>query len=379
MKIDQPSYAKPSVVGLCSGAGGLDLGFELAGFAHKYAIDSDVWATKTLRHNRPNWSVSQGDIRELTLAPSDSPDVLLAGVPCQGFSLGGNRKDADPRNQLYKHVLRIAAESKPRVVVIENVLNLRRMKSPEGQSFSAQISEDLEACGYTVFHNIFKMCYYGVPQTRRRFVFVAFRERPPHGYILPQPDQKVTPIRPFLFDLANGDNSLQIPNYDPRWGFRSSVHIETNEPFCRSESIMPVRFSRTASDGNPIRRFDDPFPAVDTATVWGWAQGNLEAVRQVKDRINGKHVRNPKSSVTLWRISASRLRSFTHREYARLQTFPDDWTFLGANKRDVHKQIGNAVPVEFSRRLAENIYEALGCIDSGSKFSEQNQQLALFP
>lgn len=381
MKINRESFSRPlppSVVGLCSGAGGLDLGFELAGFTHRYAIDNDVWATKTLRHNRPSWSVSHGDIRELTLGIAQSPDVLLAGVPCQGFSLGGNRKDADPRNQLYKHVLRIAAESKPRVIVIENVLNLRKMKSPEGLSFSSQISKDLETCGYTVFHNVFKMCHYGVPQTRRRFVFVAFRERPPYGYALPQPDQKAIPIRPFLYDLVNGDDNLQLPNHDPCWGFRSSVHVETKEPFQSSETIMPVRFSRTASDGNPIRRFDDPFPAVDTATVWGWAQGNLKAVRQVKDRVNGKHIRNPESSVTLWRISASRLRAFTHREYARLQTFPDNWAFLGANKRDIHKQIGNAVPVEFSRRLAENIREALSCIDSGSSFSEQNQQLALF-
>lgn len=376
------SSSKFSVVSLCSGAGGLDLGFEMAGFSHEYAIDNELWATKTLTRNRPFWSVCYGDVRDLKMGSEDSPDVLLAGVPCQGFSLGGNRKDADPRNQLYKHVLRIAGEAKPRVVVIENVLNLRKMRSPEtGKLFSAQIAEDLEKCGYTVFQDIFKMCHYGVPQTRRRFVFVAFREPPPAGYSLPQPDAQVTSIRPFLFDLANEEANATVSpllNHDPCWGFCSSVHLETGESVSETDNIKPVRFSRTASDGHPVRSFDEPFPAIDTATVWGWAQGNVQAVRATKDRVNGKHVRNPTANVTLWRISASRLRSFTHREYARLQTFPDNWEFLGANKRDIHKQIGNAVPVEFARRLAENIYEALDCIDTGSVFVNQNQQLVLF-
>ncbi len=376
------SSSKFSVVSLCSGAGGLDLGFEMAGFSHEYAINNELWATKTLARNRPFWSVCHGDIRDLKMGLEDSPDVLLAGVPCRGFSLGGHRKDADPRNQLYKHVLRIAGEAKPRVVVIENVLNLRKMRSPDtGKLFSAQIAEDLERCGYTVFQDIFKMCHYGVPQTRRRFVFVAFRESPPEGYSLPQPDAQVMSIRPFLSDLANeGANVTVSPllNHDPSWGFCSSVHLETGESFSETDGIKPVRFSRTASDGHPVRSFDEPFPAIDTATVWGWAQGNVQAVRTTKDRVNGKHIRNPMANVTLWRISASRLRSFTHREYARLQTFPDDWGFLGANKRDIHKQIGNAVPVEFARRLAENICEALDCIDTGSAFANQNQQLVLF-
>jgi DNA (cytosine-5)-methyltransferase 1 len=115
-----------------------------------------------------------------------------------------------------------------------------------------------------------------------------------------------------------------------------------------------------------------------TATVWGWAKGNVEAKRYVKDRKTGKHIRNPQANVTLWRIKASRLRSFTHREYARLQTFPDSGEFIGGNKRDIHQQIGNAVPVEFARTLAKNIHSALVCIDSNQSFSTPLQQLNLF-
>ncbi len=369
-----------SLHGLCSGAGGLDLGFSIAGFRHQHSMDIEPYAVKTLKANRPEWDVSQADLRDYSLGINDVPDVLLAGVPCQGFSLGGNRIDSDPRNQLFKYVVRLAADYQPRVVVIENVLNLRTMRCPDsGVPFSNQIVEQLQRAGYVVFHDIFKMCFHGVPQTRRRFVFVAFLEKAPEGYHLPLPDSTSSTIRSHLYDLANdNDAPPQLPNHDPEWGFCSAVHKETNAAFCLSEKVVPVRFSRTASDGNPIRSYDEPFPAVDTATVWGWAQGNIVARREIKDRIKGKHIRNPNADVTLWRINASRLRSFTHREYARLQTFPDDWVFLGQNKRDLHKQIGNAVPVEFARRLGENIREALTCLDSNKAFISQNPQLCLF-
>ncbi len=378
MKID--TARNFTFIGLCSGAGGLDLGFELAGFRHQQSMDSNPWAIQTLTHNRPDWLVSQADLHDFSLTRNNTPDVLLAGVPCQGFSLGGNRQDADPRNQLYKQVVRIGKESRPRVIVIENVLNLRTMKSPEtGKSFSLQITNDLEQCGYTVFHDVFKMCHFGVPQTRRRIVFVAFYDKPPSCYCLPQPDSSVTTIRPFLFHLANNHQSIpSLPNHEPVWGFQSAVHQETGLPFALDELVYPVRFSRTASDGHPVRGYDEPFPAIDTATVWGWAQGNVQAHRQPKDRVHGKHIRNANAKVTLWRISASRLRPFTHREYARLQTFPDYWKFLGANKRDIHQQIGNAVPVEFARRLAENILQALKSIDTSEQFPFHTQQLVLF-
>ncbi|MGB7416957.1 MAG: DNA (cytosine-5-)-methyltransferase [Thermosynechococcaceae cyanobacterium] len=369
-----------SFVGLCSGAGGLDLGFELSGFEHRVSMDLETFAIDTLRRNRPCWNIEVADLRDFCLPKATSPDIILAGVPCQGFSLGGNRVEADPRNQLYTHVMRIAKESRPRVVVIENVLNLRTMKCPTtGRPFAQQISRELEQIGYSVFFDVFKMCYFGVPQTRRRFVFVAFLGNAPIGYHLPQPDKYETVIRDFLYDLSNDCGSPpDLPNHNPTWGFKSAVHVETHSTFSEHDEVMPVRFSRTASDGNPLRSFDDPFPAVDTATVWGWAQGHVTAKRKKKDRVNGKHIRNPNASVTLWRISASRLRSFTDREYARLQTFPDDWTFVGGNKRDIHKQIGNAVPVMFAQRLGKNISHALRCLDADHHFSDRPHQLSLF-
>jgi len=365
-QVIEPNY---SFLSLFTGAGGLDLGFETQGFRLLEAVEINPWCVKTLKQNRPQWKVSPRDIHQYEPNVSESPDVLLAGFPCQGFSLGGKRDESDGRNLLYQQVLRIANITRPKVVVMENVLNLGRMKFPgTNQPFAAKIATELEQLGYTVIYDIFKVCYYGTPQTRRRFVFIAFQDKPPLGYHLPPPSSS-TVIKPFIYQLGQ-DTSISLFNHNPMWGFHSRVHVETGEPFSESEEAVPVRLSRTASDGCPIRSFNSPFPAVDTATVWGWAQGNVRAQRVVKDRSKEKFVRNPNSQVKLWRIAASRLRSFTHREYARLQTFPDDWVFCGASKRDIQLQIGNAVPVSFAECLARNVRLALEAMEKGRDFMD---------
>lgn len=364
-----------SVLGLFSGAGGLDLGFEQAGFDHVGAVEIDPWCVRTLRRNRPMWNVAEGDVKNYDPDMDFAPDVLLAGVPCQGFSLGGNRDPGDERNLLYKQVVRVASTLRPRVVVVENVLNLRTMRVPgSDSSFIQAISRELTEIGYSVRHGIFRVSEFGVPQTRRRLLFVAFRGEFPIGYHFPTPEIETT-IRPFLYDLAQNDTT-RLPNHQPEWGFKSAVHVETGEPFDSGEEVVPVRFSRTASDGHPVRTFDTPFPAVDTATVWGWAQGNVQARRMEKDRDNGKFIRNPDSEVSLWRIAASRLRTFTDREYARLQTFPDNWVFEGGNKRDIHLQIGNAVPPVFASRIAQNIQLALDSIEEQRSFVGEHSQFS---
>ncbi|NJM43197.1 MAG: hypothetical protein HC858_02945 [Brachymonas sp.] len=160
-------------------------------------------------------------------------------------------------------------------------------------------------------------------------------------------------------DMKSKGLPSQLPNHEPIWGLKSQVHTQTGGRVRPDEMVVPIRISRTASDGNPLRSFSDPFPAMDTATVWGFAQGNVTAERVIKDRAVEKFIRNPTAEVTLWRIQAKRMRTFTAREYARLQTFPDDWIFVGSNKREFQLQIGNAVPVEFAKRIAISVRQAL--------------------
>jgi len=343
-----------SFTGLFSGAGGLDLGFEMAGFNHAFSSDIDPWSVKTLLNNRQNWDATSADVRELSAKDLPDSEIMLAGFPCQGFSLGGNRDENDSRNMLFKEVVRLAKQKKPKFVIIENVLNLRTMKEPvSGKPFVDIIADAFQRIGFKVKHNVFRVSGYGVPQTRRRYIFIASRDEFPENFHWLPPETN-TPASAYLSDIAENP-FISLPNHNPEWGFGSQVHIETGEPFDPTEPLIPCRFSRTGSDGNPIRSLKEPFPAIDTATIWGWAQGNLTAERKEKDRVNGKFIRNANATVKLWRISASRLRSFTDREYARLQTFPDSWVFCGGNKRHIHQQIGNAVPVQFAFKIAKFI------------------------
>jgi DNA (cytosine-5)-methyltransferase 1 len=377
-RIENEEKTDYTYLGLFTGAGGLDLGFELAGFNHTESNDILEYAVNTLKINRPEWHVVHCDVREYTPKFKKGLDVLLAGFPCQGFSLGGNRDENDERNTLYREVVRIARLMQPRVIVMENVLNLRTMLHPEtGKPFAQQISDELEQIGYTTKFDFFRVSEHGVPQTRRRFIFIAYKDDTLKHFKFPRPE-KDTPIKNFVFEL--GQNlTIDLPNHNPKWGFKSYAHTETNEPFEQSEIAVPVRLSRTASEGNPIRDFHSPFPAIDTATVWGWAIGNVKAERIDKDRDNGMFIRNPDSTAKLWRIKASKIRPFTAREYARIQTFPDDWIFCGNNKRELQLQIGNAVPVIFAKRVAQRVRQALEIFDGqGEVLMEAGEQIKIF-
>lgn len=378
--VEQSNASRYNFLSLFSGAGGLDIGFEKAGFLHTQSSDILPYAVKTLLHNRPNWDVLQCDVRDYCPKVRKEIDVLLAGFPCQGFSLGGNRTETDARNALYREVVRLTKDIRPRVVVMENVLNLRTMRHPlTRKPFAEQIAAEMAEIGYTTRFDFFRVSRFGAPQTRRRFIFVAYPNDSLRHFQFPKPEGE-TSIREFLYDLGQGGGG-DLPNHDPHWGFDSFVHKENGGTFDSGSVAVPVRLSRTASEGNPVRSFDQPFPAVDTATVWGWALGHVQAVRVNKNRQDAAamFVRNPQSTARLWRIRADHLRPFTVREYARLQTFPDDWEFCGSNKRELQLQVGNAVPVAFARRVALAVREALEVADGlRAPAHSQGEQMALW-
>ena len=116
-------------VSLFSGGGGLDIGFEEAGFEVEVCVDNDFESCKTLRHNRPDWTVFEGDIRDF--APSAGADVVIGGPPCQGFSTAGKGNPDDPRNFLWKEYFRIVQAVDPRAVVLENVAGLTHRRNRE--------------------------------------------------------------------------------------------------------------------------------------------------------------------------------------------------------------------------------------------------------
>ncbi|WP_234427807.1 DNA cytosine methyltransferase, partial [Streptomyces badius] len=161
---------------ICAGAGGQALGLQRAGFSHTALVELDRDATQTLRLNRPGWNVIQSDIRGIRAEDLSGNDqavgLLAAGVPCPPFSLAGEQLGpADERN-LFPDLLRLAAELRPRAVMVENVKGILQAKFA---SYRAEVISVLTHLGYTADWRLLRACDYGVPQLRPRAVLVALR------------------------------------------------------------------------------------------------------------------------------------------------------------------------------------------------------------
>ena len=161
-----------TAVSLFCGAGGLDMGFDRAGFRTIWANDFDADACKT----HQNWSKANvvcGDISKVDYATIPVSDVMLGGFPCQGFSLSGPRKIDDSRNVLYKHYVKLVRQNKPLAFIGENVKGLLTMGG--GQIIDAIVA-DFAECGYDVFYKLVNAKNFGVPQDRERVIIIGFRK-----------------------------------------------------------------------------------------------------------------------------------------------------------------------------------------------------------
>ncbi len=186
--------ASNRVISLFSGAGGLDLGLERAGFEVGVCVEIDPYFSKTLRVNNPSWPVMQRDLQLVTseelmgVARLEAGDAALVvgGTPCQPFSNAGKQKGVDdPRGKLFREFLRVVNDVKPKAFVLENVPNI--MSVNKGQAFKAILSE-LLGTGYRLTYKVLNAEEYGVPQLRRRIFFLGSREgqeipfpKPTHG------------------------------------------------------------------------------------------------------------------------------------------------------------------------------------------------------
>ena len=164
--------SKPKVGSLFSGIGGIDLGFEQAGFEIAWANDMDASACKTYRHNFPNTHLIESDVRDLDPRALPDIDVLVAGFPCQPFSIMGYRRGfKDPRGNLFFEISRFIDVKRPRVVFLENVQNL--MEHDNGKTFLV-IYNTLAQFGYSVKYKVINATDVNIPQNRARIFIVAF-------------------------------------------------------------------------------------------------------------------------------------------------------------------------------------------------------------
>lgn len=318
------------VVSLFTGCGGLDLGFEAAGCETIAAVDNDHEACKTLRHNRPEWNVFEGDIRDYNPSLRDV-DIVIGGPPCQGFSSAGKGDPNDPRNMLWKEYMRVVERVKPRAIVLENVSALTHKKN--GDHLTG-IMNELERHGYHFVYGVLNAADFGVPQARRRLVVIGLRDGIP---TMPEPTHvghHVT-VHDAIADLDG--------KFDEDWS-----HVPPKHAPHVAERWALLEPGET--DPNYRRaRLDPKKPSTTIRAGGGYGPKG--------DHLAGFHPP----------IHPYEARQLTVREAARLQSFPDDWILKGS-KTAQGRQIGNAVPVKLAEAIAHHVVDLLrGQEDSAAR------------
>ena len=342
-----------NAIDLFSGAGGLSYGFECAGFNILLGIDNDEKALETFELNHKNAKSICGDITEVSYLEDIKPiigdkkiDVIIGGPPCQGMSLSGPRKFDDPRNKLYLSYIRLVEEIRPDAFVIENVPGLVGLFK---RQIKDSIIEKFTDLGYSIQYKILCAADYGVPQNRKRVIFVGTKKG---SFSYPEPSDEIVTCEMALSDLPPLIDTLGEEEMaymcDPQNDYQRLMrersetvhnHIAANHsekvktiislvPAGGNYKDLPEEYRNTRNFHVAWTRFPDskPAPTIDTGH---------------RHHFHYKYNRVP-----------------TVRECARIQSFPDDFIFLG-NKTQQFRQVGNAVPPIMAQRIAEKVIEAL--------------------
>ncbi len=289
------------VVSLFSGAGGLDLGFKMAGHEIIWANDLYEDAVETYRHNIGDHIICE-DIFKIDVTDIPDCDIIIGGFPCQGFSVANTKRhEDDERNALYKQLIRVIDAKKPKFFLAENVKGLTSLS--KGKVFQ-MIMNDFESLGYVVKSKVLNAADYGVPQTRQRVIIIGVRNDIDFEYIYPAPTHdkngkeglsKWVSVAEAMKPIADPDIPNDLPNHE-----YSKYKLQFN--------------------GYLGHRALDPEKPAPTVTARGDNKGGV---------------------VILPHPNAQRRMSC--RELATVQSFPLDYIFFG-NRSSVYRQIGNAVP-----------------------------------
>lgn len=327
------------VLELFAGAGGLAVGLESAGIKCVALNEMDKWACQTLRKNRPHWNVLEGDIRDFDFSKYENEvEVVTGGFPCQAFSYAGKKLGlADARGTLFYEFARVVQQVRPLMCIGENVRGL--LTHDGGKTLKGMISI-LDEIGYNVVPvKVLKAIDYKVPQKRERLILVGVRKDIDVTYEYPKPYGKIYTLKDALkkgelFD-ANVPKSLgakyptskkEILDLVPPKGYWRDLPVKLQKKF------MGGSFYLGGGKTGMARRI-------------GWDEPCLTLTC------------SPAQKQTE-RCHPDETRPFTVREYARIQTFPDNWEFQGSVAQQ-YKQIGNAVPVNLGREIGYSIVKFL--------------------
>jgi DNA (cytosine-5)-methyltransferase 1 len=350
-----------TLVSLFTGAGGLDIGLERAGFRTLAAVDFESDCLRTLRANQAAEIPVAGhevdahlaqsrlllaDIADISAADlveeGTEVDLLVGGPPCQPFSsAGAQRSLSDPRGQLFNHFVRLASELQPRAVLFENVRGLVTARGPHGVPGEAlaAVIEGFESVGYSTTCALLNSADYGSSQRRVRFFMVAVKAGELPAF--PAPTHSKTGLIAGLLPWTTlGEFLKSRPQPDPDEVVRPSEALDLQLRGLPSGSGLrsPGRAEPTRPSGH-----------------WGYKQGTFIADP-------GKPARTVTAASTQdWvRVADGPLRRITLSEAAALQGFPEAWRFEG-NRSSQFRQVGNAVPAIFGELLGRSISETLDC------------------
>lgn len=318
---------------LFAGAGGLALGLEQAGFDGLAYVEMNDDACETLRRNRPGWNVIEGDVHEIDFRRYDGQvDLVSGGFPCQAFSMAGKRLGfGDIRGTLFAEVIRCANETHPKMLLMENVKGL--LSHDGGRTFET-IRHEVEKAGYSLQWKILNASYHGVGQARERIVMIGIRDdlSGKISFEYPEPDDRQMTLR----DALDG-----VPD---------SPGVSYSEKKAKVLDLVPpggcwIDLPQDIAREYMKSSYDSPGGKRGMARRLSWDRPCLTLTT------------SPSQKQTE-RCHPDETRPLTVREYARVQSFPDDWEFAGGIGSQ-YRQIGNAVPVEMARRIGVQIVKAL--------------------
>lgn len=328
-----------TVLELFAGAGGLAIGLEQAGLKCVGLNEIDKWACQTLRLNRPNWKVIEGDIKQVDFKEfKNNVDVVTGGFPCQAFSYAGKKLGlADARGTLFYEFAKVVQEVNPLICIGENVRGL--LSHENGKTLEGMISI-LDEIGYNVVPvQVLKAINFNVPQKRERLILVGVRKDIELKYEYPKPNKKIFNLSDALKkgELYDSDvpssNGAKYPKSKqevlklvPQKGYWRDLPLDIQKEF------MGGSFHLGGGKTGIARRI-------------GWDEPCLTLTC------------SPAQKQTE-RCHPEETRPFTVREYARIQTFPDNWVFDGSIAQQ-YKQIGNAVPVNLAKEVGYSIVSFL--------------------
>lgn len=326
---------------LFAGAGGLALGLEKAGFHARGLVEIDKYAAATLRENRPKWNVIENDIIKVAnegirnyIPHNVEIDFVSGGYPCQAFSYAGHKLGLeDVRGTMFFYFAQIIAELNPKVFLAENVKGL---STHDGGKTLQTMIHIFRSLGYRVSWHLVKANDYNVAQKRERIIIVGVRDDINIPYRLPKPFEYKPVLRDALKDVPLSEGE--------KYPIKKKKVLEMIPP------------------GGYWRDLPDDIAKEYMGKSYYSGGGRTGMARKISWEEPCLTLTCSPAQKQTERCHPDEIRPFTVREYARIQSFPDEWNFTGSMSQQ-YKQIGNAVPVELAKAIGLSIINVLNQVE----------------